>query len=709
MEPTGDRPTNRLARETSPYLLQHAHDPVDWYPWGDEASEAARVRDVPIFLSIGYAACHWCHVMHRESFADATTASELNGSFVSIKVDREERPAVDALYMDALQALTGAGGWPMSVFLTPDGRPFHAGTYLPDTPRHGTPSFRQVLRAVSEAWLERREEVEAGATRLAAAVARGQGLPGGTAAAVDVVVDEGPDEVTALAAATAALEATFQPRLAAWSGPPLFPQPMLIEHLLREHLRTGARRPLDIAVQVLDTMARSGMRDQLGGGFARYATDARWLVPHFEQMLTDNAQLALAYLHASQVTGDDRHAAVARATLDFLASRMLVRDEGGGVVGFAASLDADTEGEEGRTYVWRLDEVRAVLGDDAALFEAAYGVTADGNWEGVTVLERVLDDASLAARVGMAPADVADRLTEARARLLAVRDRRPQPARDDKVIASWNGLALLALAEAAGALPDGAHDRDLAIEVARSLRDRLRQPDGRLVRSWKDGRAGPPAVLEDHTHLAAGLLALYEATFDETWYAWARELMLVVLSRFADPAGGCHDTADDATDLFARPRSLTDGALPSGNAMAVQVMARLYAFDGDARWVAATRRIRDRMAPLAAQHPTAFGAWLGALSLWAVPTDEVAVVGPMGDLADAPLVRTARTGWRPWQVVAATRDPAHSILPLLRDRETIDGLATAYVCHGGACRLPTTDPTVLAAQLRSVPTGGATS
>ncbi len=696
MSRTGDARPNRLAQQTSPYLLQHAHDPVDWYPWGTEAFAAARSRDVPIFLSVGYASCHWCHVMHQESFADATTAAELGDAFVTIKVDREERPDVDALYMDALQALTGSGGWPMSVFLTPDGRPFHAGTYFPDTPRHGAPAFRQVLHAVSSAWHERRDEVEAGATRLATAVARSQGLP--TAPAVALALPE-VDDGSVLASATAVLERTYQPRLAAWSGPPLFPQPMLIEHLLREHLRTGATRPRDIAIQVLDAMARSGMRDQLGGGFARYATDARWLVPHFEQMLTDNAQLALAYLHAAQLTGDARHAAVTRSILDFLAHRMLVRD-GDDVVGFAASLDADTGGHEGATYVWDVAEIRQALGARAALFEAAYGVTVNGNWEGATILERVLDDEALGERVGLDPVGVALQLAADRATLLARRDQRPQPARDGKVIASWNGLALVALAEAARVLPDGERDRRLAIHIAGALHQRLWSGDGRLARSWTDGRVGPPGVLEDHTHLAAGLLALYETTFDETWYVWARDLMAIVLSHFRDPDGGFHDTADDATDLFTRPRSLTDGALPSGNAMAVEVMGRLHALDGDPRWADATERLRTIMSPMVAQHPTAFGAWLGALGRWVVRTDEVAIVGPVDDPDTEPLVRRVRERWRPWQVVALARDPEASMIPLLHGRHAIDGRVTGFVCHAGACRLPTTDPGVLADQLR---------
>jgi uncharacterized protein YyaL (SSP411 family) len=693
---TADVPSNRLATETSPYLLQHAADPVDWYPWGREALERARVLDRPVFLSIGYAACHWCHVMHRESFSDPLTAHALNEGFVSIKVDREERPDVDALYMDALQAMTGGGGWPMSVFLTPDGRPFHAGTYYPDAPRHGAPSFRQVLGAVSEAWKERRGEIEAGAERLAQAVTYGQRAP----AALGVGATGEADGREVLAQATLTLLEGFEPRTASWGGPPLFPQPMVIDHLLRESVRTGNDRALATARQALDAMAAGGIHDQLGGGFARYATDARWLVPHFEKMLYDNALLALAYLHAWQVTGVTAYADVVTHTLGFLERSLLVTDADG-VVGFASSLDADTQGEEGATYVWGLDEVRAALGDEAPLFEAAYGVTPNGNWEGRTILSRVRGDEQLARDASLEPADVARRLAAARAALLGLRAARPQPARDDKVLAAWNGLALMALGEAAQAMPEGERYADLATRIAHSLHGRLRTADGRLHRSWKDGRAGPPGVLEDHAHLAAGLIALYQATFDEAWYSWATELMTVALERFGDRAGGFHDTADDATDLFTRPRSLIDNATPSGNAMAATVLARLHALSGDAAWARAAESTWS-MAPAAARAPTVFAQWLAALSLWTEPLDEVALAGDPDDQRTRALLATVRQGLRPWQVLAFSSDPPTSAVPLLQGRGGHSG-PTAWVCHGGACQLPVSDAGVLAGQLRSRP------
>ena len=451
--------TNRLIHETSPYLLQHAHNPVNWYPWGEEALSAARERDVPIFLSIGYAACHWCHVMERESFEDEATAADLNTSFVSIKVDREERPDLDSIYMDALQAMTGQGGWPMSMFLTPAGLPFYGGTYFPDQPRHGMPAFRQLLARLTEVWQERRESVESTATKLADRVRDDQDAPARLLAELANLPEV--DASDRLNDATRALAKDFDPVNGGWGGAPKFPQSMSIELLLREHLRTGADEPRRIAERTLDAMAAGGIYDHLGGGFARYSTDARWLVPHFEKMLYDNAQLARVYTHASQLTGDRHYAYVARETLDFAAHEM--RNPPGGA--FAASLDADTEGVEGATYVWDATEVRAILGQNAPLFEAAYGVMEAGNWEGHTILNRIRDDTSLAVEFERPRNEIAETLAQARTDLLRARDERPQPARDDKVLTSWNGLMIGAFAEAGRALGEPSFI-DIATEAA---------------------------------------------------------------------------------------------------------------------------------------------------------------------------------------------------------------------------------------------------
>ncbi|HWP63727.1 MAG TPA: thioredoxin domain-containing protein [Candidatus Binatia bacterium] len=712
--------TNRLAKETSPYLLQHAHNPVDWYPWGEEAFARARAEDKPIFLSIGYAACHWCHVMERESFEDEATAAQLNRDFVAIKVDREERPDVDAVYMAAVQAMTGGGGWPMSVFLTPDGKPFYGGTYFPPEPRHGLPSFRQVLAGVRRAWDEQRAEVEQAGTRLVAAlverarVEAGGGLP-----------DRG-----VLEAAVDALERTFDRNAGGWGGAPKFPAPMTIEFLLR---RAAAGPNVDddgiadprayaMARWTLDRMADGGIFDQLGGGFHRYAVDAAWRVPHFEKMLYDNAQLARVYLHAWQLTGEGRYLDVATATLEYLL-RELRTAEGA----FAASQDADTDGVEGGTYTWTPAEIRealaeAGLADDVRLVELAYGVTEAGNLEGRTVLARVRSEAALADALGLDVETVRTRLEAARRALLAARERRRQPARDDKVLAAWNGLAIGAFADAArsfGAVAVGgrlgrtrldpalAADlaaradryRAAAIDAAEVVVGRLLGADGRLRRSWKDGRTTGLGVLEDYTHLADGLLALYEATFDERWFTTALGLVEVVRARFAAPEGGFFDTADDHDTLVLRPRELQDGATPSGNAMAASVLLRLAALTGDGALRADAERAIAAVGPYLGRYPNAFGQWLLALDFALAPAVEVAVVGEPTDPAVRRLLVPALGPFRPHQVVACGPEPAASRVPLLGGRFALGGRPTAFVCRNFACRQPVTEPEALEALL----------
>ena len=685
------RHTNRLAAETSPYLLQHAHNPVDWHPWGAEALALAQNEDRPIFLSIGYAACHWCHVMERESFEDEATARMLNDGFVSIKVDREERPDLDAIYMDAVQAMTGHGGWPMSVFLMPDGRPFYGGTYFPDQPRHGLPSFRQVLEGVHHSWLNDRQQVDQASMRLVEAIrsqAGGETLPTGE--------QEGrAPQSSLLDAAVAGLERAFDAHNGGWSAAPKFPQAMTIEFLLREHLRTADQRPLAMSRRSLDAMAAGGIYDHLGGGFARYATDARWLVPHFEKMLYDNALLARAYLHAHQLTGDERYREVVEETLGFVEREML-SPEGG----FISSLDADTGGEEGATYLWTKAEVDASLGADAALFAAAYGVTEEGNWEGRSILSRVLGNADLARTLGTTVPEVGQRLRQARRRLLAVRSRRPQPGRDGKVLTSWNGLMIGAFADAATSLGIDAW-AGVAMRAADLLLTEVHDADGRLRRSFKDGHARQMGVLEDYSHLADGLLALYEATFDERWFVAARELADAMLEHFADPRGGFFDTADDHEALITRPKGLQDNASPSGNAMAVTVLLRLAALTGDGRYRQHAEAGLQLVAPVAPRYPTAFGQWLVGLGLALAKVDEVAIVGAPDAPDTGALLDVVRAGYRPSVVLAVSPDPGQSAIPLLQGRTVRDGKATAYVCHGFACLQPVTSPDELAAQLSS--------
>jgi uncharacterized protein len=706
-------PSNRLAGETSPYLLQHAHNPVDWYPWSEAALEHAREMDLPIFLSIGYAACHWCHVMERESFEDPATAGDLNTWFVAVKVDREERPDLDAVYMDALQQMTGQGGWPMSLFLTPDGRPFFGGTYFPNRRGLGLPSFRDVLSGVAAAWRDRREEVERSATALAAAVRAGQRAPGlhvslpgaeGSGTANRGSVEAGRSDML-LRTAAAELERSFDSEGGGWGRAPKFPQAMALEFLLREGLRSGDAGAGALAVvrRGLDAMADGGIHDQLGGGFARYATDAVWLVPHFEKMLYDNALLARTYSHAFAVTGEPRYGEVATDTLGFLL-RDLRTEQGA----FAASLDADTSGHEGATYVWDASEIRTALGEDADLFAAAYGVTAAGNWEGRTILWRIAGDAELARRFSLSAVEVERRLARSRAILLELRGHRPQPARDAKQIAAWNGLAIAALADASWCLGVGHAEYAVAAsEAASFLLDSLLDGDGRLRRSWTSGRARDSGTLEDHAHLAEGLLCLYEATFDERWFVAARHLMDVVLQHFADPAGGFFDTADDAESLIARPRGLQDNAIPSGNAMAVGVLLRLGALTGEPQWAAAAEAALLPLLETASRYPTAFPVWLLAQQTLAVGLDEIAVVeAPAGDASgtarSAALLAAARHPFNPWQVLACSGNPDASAIPLLHGRVAIASRPTAYLCRDFACRAPVTEPAGLVDQRTTV-------
>ncbi len=694
---------NRLAGETSPYLLQHANNPVDWFPWGPDALARAKLLDRPIFLSIGYAACHWCHVMERESFEDAATARVLNERFVSVKVDREERPDLDSIYMAAVQAMTGGGGWPMSVFLTPDGQPFYGGTYFPNEPRHGMPSFRQVLDGVSQAWTGQRSEVLAAGSRLVASlVEQSKSMSSARGPVIDAEL---------FSAVNASLATSFDKVNGSWGGPPKFPQPMTIEYLLRV-VDAGDPSPANLVRFTLDKMADGGIRDQLGGGFHRYATDAHWLVPHFEQMLYDNAQLARVYLHAWAAFDEPRYREVAIGVLDYMV-RELTTDEGA----FAASQDADTDGIEGLTFTWRAPEIREVLGPVAAArFAEAYGVTEEGNWEGVTILSRVWGVDGAAPFRG--DADLEASLASSRAKLLERRGSRPQPARDDKALAAWNGLAFAAFAEA-GRLLDRPDSTEAAVRAATVIVDGLATvaraavppadvppADIALRRSWKDGRAVGAGVLEDYAHLAEGLLALYETTFDERWFVLARSLADAILSRFEDPAGGFFDTATDHERLITRPKDPQDNAVPSGGAMATTVLLRLAAFTGEGRYRDAAERALGTVAGYLPRYPTGFGQWLIAAAFAAGDVVEVAVVsgaatsGAPGDATASPLLAPVWGRWRPFQVLAAGAGAGEtSAVPLLHDRIAIDGRPTAYVCRDFVCALPVTDPEALVAQL----------
>jgi uncharacterized protein YyaL (SSP411 family) len=668
---------NRLGGATSPYLLQHADNPVDWWEWGDEAFAAARERDLPVLLSVGYAACHWCHVMAHESFEDAELAEYLNAHFVAVKVDREERPDVDAVYMEAVQAATGQGGWPMTVFLTPDGEPFYFGTYFPPQPRHGMPSFRQVLEGVAEAWRGRREEVADVGRRIVHELGGRAGVFAGLAAA-DV---PGPDQ---LRQALAGLGREFDERSGGFGGAPKFPPSMVLEFLLRHHAATGSRAALDLVERTCAAMARGGIHDQLGGGFARYSVDARWVVPHFEKMLYDNALLLRVYLHLWRATGSPLARRVAEGTGDFLL-RELRTPEGG----FASALDADSADAEGRSregafYVWTPDQLAEVLGaDEGRVAAECYGVTAQGTFEeGASVLQWPVEEEP----------DAADE--ERRARLFAARELRPRPARDDKVVAAWNGLAVAALAEA-GVLLDRPDFLDAAVVAAALLLSVHRDPAGRLLRTSRDGVPGRNAgVLEDYGDVAEGLLTLHGVTGDARWLDAAGELLEVVLTQFTDEASGAlYDTPADAEPLIRRPQDPTDNAAPSGWTAAAGALLSYAALTDSERHRTAAERALTVVTPLAGQAPRFVGWGLAVAQALVDGPRKVAIAGAAEDPATAAL-RTA--------ALAATA-PGLVVTPASADQPPVDGVPAAYVCRRFTCDAPVTDPAWLREGLSATP------
>jgi uncharacterized protein len=687
---------NHLVNETSPYLLQHADNPVDWYPWGEAALARSRNEDKPIFLSIGYAACHWCHVMAHESFEDETTAQVMNEWFVNVKVDREERPDLDSIYMNAVVGLTGSGGWPMSVFLTPDGKPFYGGTYFPPTPRYGMPSFREVLRAVSEAWRGRRADLLKSSENIVAHLAQ--------ASEFADTAERSPLAIDTLVKATQNIARTYDRTRGGWGSAPKFPQPMTLEFLLRRTIQQPEESISAMIDHTLITMAHGGIYDQLGGGFHRYSTDARWLVPHFEKMLYDNSQLACVYLHAWQALENPEYRRIVIEILDYVAREMTHLSGG-----FYSTQDADSEGVEGKFFLWTIDEVRAELGDAALLFNDVYGVTVQGNFAehhlppGQNILSIVATPQQVAQKNGLPLSDLENILEESRRKLFVVREQRIKPRRDEKVLAAWNGLMLAAFAEAA-------RDRSLGerMETYRSIAERnaefllreMRTPNGRLMRSWKDGQAKLNAYLEDYACVIEGLLELYQTTFDEKWFVAARELADMMIQHYTDPAGGFFDTSDDHETLVTRPKDLQDNAVPSGNAMAAHVLLKLAAFTGEDRYYQTGEILLGALQAALIQAPLGFAHWLCALDFALSNPKEIAIVGPVRSGGVQALLDIVRSGYRPHQIVAVGLTPDRaSAIPLLFDRPAIDDQATAYVCVRFACQRPTTNPSVLAEQL----------
>jgi uncharacterized protein YyaL (SSP411 family) len=675
---------NRLIDETSPYLLQHAHNPVDWYPWGEEALQRARAENKPILLSIGYSACHWCHVMERESFEDPEIARLMNDNFVNIKVDREERPDLDTIYMEAVQAMSGHGGWPMTVFLTPDGVPFYGGTYFPPTDRLGMPGFRRVLTSVAEAYRRAPDEIRLSAEQLRSRL--GRSLMGHEAGALDARV---------AAAAYEGLAASFDARHGGFGGAPKFPQPMNLEFLLRYFKRTGEPHALQMVRVTLDHMRRGGIYDQLGGGFHRYSTDDVWLVPHFEKMLYDNALLVRVYLEAYQVTGEEEYRQVVEETLGYVL-REMTSPEGG----FYSAQDADSEGEEGKFFIWMPREIAEVLGpEDAPLVAAYYGVTERGNFEGRNILHLARPAEEVAQAHGVSPERVHAAVERARRLLFAAREKRVKPGRDEKVLTAWNGLMLRAFAEAARVL-GRAEYRATAEKNAAFLLATLRR-DGRLLRTYKDGRARLNGYVEDYAALADGLLALYEVTFEPRWFAEARTLAQEMVQHFWDDAeGGFFNTSDDHEQLISRPKDLFDNAVPAGNSMAVDVLLRLGALTGEGRYAEHAERTLQALSGVIPRVPGAFGRLLAALEfLLATPT-EVAIVGDPDAPDTQALLAVVNGAYLPSVVTAVTRPGAvEAGVALLEGRAMVDGRAAAYVCHHFACHRPVTTPEELKREL----------
>ena len=680
---------NRLAAASSPYLLQHVDNPVDWYEWGDEAFEEARRRGVPIFLSVGYSACHWCHVMAHESFEDDEVAAMLNAAFVNVKVDREERPDVDAVYMRAVQSMTGRGGWPMSVFLTPGGAPFYAGTYWPREPRHGMPDFPRVITAVAEAWEQRRDEVLSSAASVADAIDRHRDLEPATDLDVEV----------ADAAARLVVDQAWDRQLGGFGRAPKFPQAMTIEWLLHRHARTGEREPLEAAVHSLDAMARGGIHDHLAGGFARYSTDARWLVPHFEKMLYDNALLLAAYATAARLAIDaDERAAMERTARTTAA--FLLDDLRGPDGTFHAALDADSEGEEGRFYVWSLDEVLDVLAGldvDQALWTRYLGVSSAGNWEGTNVLHEPVAREQFARDHGREPTSFAVEWDRVRRALLERRGERVHPGLDDKVLTDWNALAVRGLV-VAGRLLEEPSWIEAGARAAEVLHER-HVVDGRLQHTSRAGRVAVPAFLEDHALLALADLELLAATGEPVWYDRAVALARDADVRFHDDVdGGWFTTAEDAEVLFTRPKETWDNATPSGTSVMVEVCQLLAALSGEAHWAARAEEGIRLLQGSAATMPTGYGWLLRQVEALAAGPREVAIVGPAGPARDA-LVAVVATGVHPG-VASVVADPDHGDrVPLLAHRGPVDGAPAAYVCRQMVCERPVTSPAELGVAL----------
>ena len=677
---------NRLIDETSPYLLQHANNPVDWYPWGPEALQRATEEDKPILLSVGYSACHWCHVMERESFEDRRIAGIMNENFVSIKVDREERPDIDSIYMSAVQALTGHGGWPMTVFLTPEGKPFYGGTYYPPEDRHGMPGFVTVMDAISKAYKENRQDIVDTTDQLAQRIHQ----ISSSARSIEPLTND------VLYRAYRGIAGDFDDRYGGIGMQPKFPQPMTYEFLLRYYMRTEDPQALDMVELTLDRMAEGGIYDQVGGGFHRYSTDTYWLVPHFEKMLYDNALLVRLYLHAYQVTDKPLYRRVVEETLDYVL-REMTDPEGG----FYSAQDADSEGVEGKFFIWLPKEIIEVLGkDDGELINQHYGVTLHGNFEGRNILHVADGPGTLPTDSGVAGEGLEGLLAGAKSKLLEARAKRVPPALDDKILTAWNGMMLRAWSEAGAVL--GREDYiDIGKQNAKFLLSNMRA-EGRLLRTYRDGRAKLNGYLEDYALLIDGLIALHEATFEERWLDEAIALGQAMVDLYWDETSGqFYDTGRDHEELIVRPRDVSDNAMPSGSSAATEALLRLAVITGDAdhkrRAVTALRSVRDMMT----RFPTGAGNWLCTLEFYLSNVKEIAIIGDRDDPDTQALLSEVHRRFLPNRVLIGRKESGGVMagLPLLEGREMVDGMPTAYVCRNYVCQLPVTDAGALARQL----------
>ncbi|MQF64949.1 thioredoxin domain-containing protein [SAR202 cluster bacterium AC-409-J13_OGT_754m] len=681
---------NKLQYETSPYLLQHANNPVQWYPWGPEALKKAKEEDKPILLSVGYSACHWCHVMEHESFENSAIADLMNLHFVSIKVDREERPDIDSIYMQAVQALTGHGGWPMTVFLTPEGKPFYGGTYYPPEDRGGMPGFPRVLTAMAEAYLNRKTEL-ANAT---------SGLLEHLENMAKIRSHKEMPYMELIDAAFTQLKQGFDSVEGGFGMAPKFPQPMIYDFLLHNHHSTKNKVALHMVEFSLNKMANGGIYDQLGGGFHRYSTDESWLVPHFEKMLYDNALLASLYTHAFQATGKSRYRKVTEETIDYIL-REMTTNEGG----FCSSQDADSENIEGKFFVWTQNEIDEALDNpDVEIFKKYFNVTATGNFEGKNILNITISSKELARKFNLTEHDFDSTIERCKIILLHFRNSRVAPQRDDKILTAWNGLTLRAIAQASSVFEREDY-LEAAINNAHFIINNLLVND-RLCRTYKDGKAKLNGYLEDYSFLADGLLALYEATFDPIWFTQSKKLVDIMIDLFWDPETGLfYDTSKDHEALIIRPREFFDNATPSGSSIAVEVLVKLSRLTSQKRYLSIAETALSSMHQIMARYPNGMGRWLSSLDLYQNPSKDIVVIGQPTDPATKALLKVIHNSYIPNKILAGFNDAIQDSIddiPLLNYRTKLRGKPTAYVCENNVCKLPVTDSEALYQQIKDL-------